>query len=116
MSAPPSVHATSSSAKEPRFVCYICAFHSHVDARGNRAPWAPTLAFLEESACLIADPTAADGFPIFIGADCSNCFKSVCPQCSVFYTKRLCLECGKKIAEYLPSEIQKELEKKWKQT
>lgn len=42
---------------------------------------------------------------IFIGSKCSDCERTVCisPECSIYYTKRYCMECAKKNKDEFPT-------------
>ncbi|XP_071174274.1 cysteine-rich DPF motif domain-containing protein 1-like isoform X2 [Mytilus edulis] len=69
---------------------------------------------LMEDSYLCKDPFSAEGGFITLGSHCSMCQLSVCcsTECSLFYTKRFCIDCCKSKIEQFPQEIQQEILRK----
>ncbi|XP_013399603.1 cysteine-rich DPF motif domain-containing protein 1-like [Lingula anatina] len=98
-----------------KFLCSKCGFCINYDYFGNKPPGADTLLLLEE-AYIMNDPFAENrrGKFIILGSHCSVCSKSVCiaQGCSIFYTKRFCIDCVIKNLSEFPTEVQEEAQKR----
>jgi hypothetical protein len=98
--------------KKGTFVCENCGLSTPFHSFGQTCPFAKSLVLLEE-AFVARDPFNPDPQPLILGSQCTACRRVVCvsSSCSVFYTKRFCIECVKKNLDEFPKEIQQELAK-----
>ncbi|KAK6176806.1 hypothetical protein SNE40_015038 [Patella caerulea] len=98
-----------------QFSCDICKFKANYEYYGSKPSFVKSLVLLEE-AYLMRDPFTSDAGLIILGAHCSTCKKCVCltGECSLFYTKRFCMECVYSNINEFPLEIQEEIRKKQK--
>ncbi|BFZ08277.1 hypothetical protein BsWGS_11316 [Bradybaena similaris] len=92
------------------FTCSSCDFTVDYHYKGRKPPFAKNIVLLEDC-YIMKDPFSTSGGFICVGGNCSLCGCSVCMSndCSLFYTRRLCLKCaGKNIKEF-PLELQQEI-------
>lgn len=96
------------------FVCDLCGLNSPFTYYGQKPPNTRAIVLLEE--CFVTkDPFSPDKEKFLIlGSTCSLCNKCVCvgADCSLFYTKRFCLQCVNKHLDQFPDQIRAELAKK----
>ncbi|XP_033647650.1 cysteine-rich DPF motif domain-containing protein 1-like [Asterias rubens] len=97
-----------------QFQCDVCDFKSPYDYYGSKPPFVHAAVSLKEEVYILKDPFVAEKRHITVGSHCSICRKAVCAgqDCSLFYTKRFCLQCVKENITEFPNEIKKELERK----
>lgn len=95
------------------FICYKCNLKAKVDYFGKQPPFAKSMRLTEDT-YIMRDPFSSDTGMISLGSHCALCTKSICasPECSIFYTKRFCVQCAVENALEFPSEIQQELRKR----
>ncbi|XP_076007805.1 cysteine-rich DPF motif domain-containing protein 1 [Genypterus blacodes] len=105
------------STNEPpqkTFTCRSCGLSSPFTYYGQKPPNTRAIVLLEE--CFVTrDPFNPDREKFLVlGSNCSLCSVPVCvgSDCSLFYTKRFCVQCVNKHLEQFPSQIQAELAKK----
>ena len=92
------------------FSCSTCDFAVDYHYKGRKPPFAKSIMLLED--CFIMkDPFSTSGGYICVGGICSVCSKTVCMSntCSIFYTRRFCLDCVNHQIHEFPKEIQMEL-------
>ncbi|TKS90955.1 Cysteine-rich DPF motif domain-containing protein 1 [Collichthys lucidus] len=108
---------TTSEAPQKIFTCQVCDLSSPFTYHGQKPPNTRAIVLLEE--CFVTrDPFSPDREKFLVlGSSCSLCGVRVCvgPDCSLFYTKRFCLQCVNKHLDQFPQQIQAELAKKKKQ-
>uniref|UniRef100_A0A3B4BMG2 Cysteine-rich DPF motif domain-containing protein 1 n=1 Tax=Periophthalmus magnuspinnatus TaxID=409849 RepID=A0A3B4BMG2_9GOBI len=96
------------------FVCELCGLSSPFSYYGQKPPNTRAIVLLEE--CFVTkDPFSPDKEKFLIlGSTCSVCSKCVCAgaDCSLFYTKRFCVQCVNKHLDQFPHQIRAELAKK----
>uniref|UniRef100_A0A1A8RA66 Cysteine-rich DPF motif domain-containing protein 1 n=2 Tax=Nothobranchius TaxID=28779 RepID=A0A1A8RA66_9TELE len=96
------------------FTCQLCGLSSPFTYYGQKPPNTRAIVLLEE--CFVTkDPFSPekDKF-LVLGSTCSLCSLRVCvgSDCSLFYTKRFCVQCVNKHLDQFPQQIQAELTKK----
>lgn len=72
-----------------------------------------------EECFVIRDPFSPDKEKFLVlGSKCSLCSTTVCagPECSLFYTKRFCMQCVNQHLDQFPRQVQAELVKKKQST
>ncbi|XP_029016628.1 cysteine-rich DPF motif domain-containing protein 1 [Betta splendens] len=96
------------------FTCQLCGLSSPYTYYGQKPPNTRAIVLLEE--CFVTrDPFSPDRDKFLVlGSTCSLCNTCVCvgSDCSLFYTKRFCMQCVNKHLDQFPSQIQTELAKK----
>lgn len=78
------------------FKCQLCALTAPYSYVGQKPPDTQAVVLLEES-YIMKDPFSSDKARFLIlGSRCSVCSRLVCvgPECSLFYSKRVCLPCS----------------------
>ncbi|KAG7454789.1 hypothetical protein MATL_G00263580 [Megalops atlanticus] len=99
------------------FTCELCGLSAPFSYYGQKPPNTRAIVLMEE--CFVMkDPFCPEKEKFLVlGSNCSLCHKTVCvgAECSLFYTKRFCLQCVREHVEHFPRQIQTELGKK-KQT
>ncbi|XP_034019498.1 cysteine-rich DPF motif domain-containing protein 1 [Thalassophryne amazonica] len=96
------------------FTCQLCNFSSTFTYYGQKPPNTRAIALLEDC-FLTRDPFSPDhGKFLVLGSLCSLCGTPVCvgSDCSLFYTKRFCMQCVNKHLDQFPRQIQAEVAKK----
>lgn len=98
-----------SFSKKGTFVCGRCNFSGSVFGFGRVCPFSSGIVFLEDT-YIGRDPFSPDPKPLILGSNCVVCNIPVCvsQSCSVFYTKRYCVECFKQNISKFPQELVKE--------
>ncbi|KAM9846039.1 cysteine-rich DPF motif domain-containing protein 1 [Aulostomus maculatus] len=96
------------------FNCQLCGFTSPFTYYGQKPPNTRAIVLLEE--CFVTkDPFSPDKEKFLVlGSSCSVCGVCVCvsSDCSLFYTRRFCVQCVNKHLDQFPHQIQAELAKK----
>uniref|UniRef100_A0A3P9JYE8 Cysteine-rich DPF motif domain-containing protein 1 n=1 Tax=Oryzias latipes TaxID=8090 RepID=A0A3P9JYE8_ORYLA len=96
------------------FTCHLCGFSTAFTYYGQKPPNTRAIVLLEE--CFVTrDPFSPDKEKFLVlGSTCSLCKTCVCvgSDCSLFYTKRFCMQCVGKHLDQFPHQIQAELAKK----
>lgn len=95
------------------FECSSCHFTSPYDYFGKRPGFLKSVVLLEE-AFIMKDPFTPENRHLTVGGHCSECKKAVCVKmnCSIFYTRRFCIECVTRHWEEFAQEVQQEISKK----
>ncbi|KAM6896421.1 cysteine-rich DPF motif domain-containing protein 1 [Lycodopsis pacificus] len=105
---------TTSLTPQKTFTCQLCGLSSPFTYYGQKPPNTRAIVLLEE--CFVTqDPFSPDKEKFLVlGSTCSLCSTCVCvgPDCSLFYTKRFCMQCVNKHLKQFPLQIQAELAKK----
>ncbi|XP_035475796.1 cysteine-rich DPF motif domain-containing protein 1 [Scophthalmus maximus] len=105
------------TSRQKTFTCQSCGLDSPYSYYGQKPPNTRAIVLLEE--CFVTkDPFCPekDTF-LVLGSTCSLCSRCVCvgSDCSLFYTKRFCVQCVNEHLEQFPPQIQAELAKKKQQ-
>lgn len=106
-----TVNQQTGSHVANEFECLVCGevykYRTFCKGRNDK-----TQCLLLEEVFHMDDPfEESSKVPFVVGGICTLCNKTVCvdPKCSVFYTKRFCLECVKRNPESFPKELLKDL-------
>ncbi|XP_041637019.1 cysteine-rich DPF motif domain-containing protein 1 [Cheilinus undulatus] len=104
----------TSEPRQKSFTCHLCGLSSPFTYYGQKPPNTRAIVLLEE--CFVTrDPFNPDQEKFLVlGSSCSLCSMRVCvgSECSLFYTKRFCMQCVNKHLDQFPHQIQAELAKK----
>ncbi|XP_056133745.1 cysteine-rich DPF motif domain-containing protein 1 [Lampris incognitus] len=96
------------------FTCRLCSMTTPFTYYGQKPPNTRAIVLLEE--CFVTkDPFSSEKEKFLVlGSTCSLCNIPVCvgTECSLFYTKRFCMQCVKKHLDQFPRQIQTELAKR----
>jgi len=95
------------------FCCSLCRTTYKYENFGRLTEKKSNLHLLED-VFYMKDPFSNKNLlPLMLGGVCSVCNQVVCMAntCSLFYTKRFCMECIQKNITHFPTEVQKEVEK-----
>ncbi|XP_001358984.2 cysteine-rich DPF motif domain-containing protein 1 [Drosophila pseudoobscura] len=102
------------------FHCSACDMHELVHYFGRQPPFALGIKYLEDT-YVMRDPfqpppprwQSKPEYYIAMGSKCSSCSKVVCKDaaCSFYYTRTVCLPCGKAELKEWPVEAQARLRK-----
>lgn len=92
------------------FACSFCTLNEKYDYRGTKPPFQKHVIYLEEC-YVMKDPFTAlnQREALVLGGDCYFCKKSVCLDCSIFYTKRFCKICALDNIQDLPLQLHKKI-------
>ena len=92
------------------FQCKNCEFTTHYKYFGKQPPFCREIILLED-AYVVKDPFTREGGFMVIGSHCSLCHSEVCcnQKCSIFYSKRFCMQCCLNHLDEFPSEVQQEI-------
>lgn len=90
--------------------CFCCDLEEHYNYKGTKPPFAKHLTFSEDC-YIMKDPFSppSKGEILLLGADCSVCQKSVCMECSFYYTKRFCKNCALKNIKHFPPKFENKI-------
>ncbi|XP_028305110.1 cysteine-rich DPF motif domain-containing protein 1 isoform X1 [Gouania willdenowi] len=109
---------TTNDPPDQMFTCQLCGLSSPFTYYGQKPPKTRAIVLLED--CYVTkDPFSPDKEKFLVlGSTCSLCSTCVCvsPECSLYYTKRFCMQCVNKHLEQFPLQIQTELAKKKQST
>lgn len=96
------------------FLCEMCGLTESYNYYGCKPPFHKDITFLE-NCYIMKDPFQSAGTKSFLllGSECVACKRVVCQasSCSIFYTKRFCLDCARTCIEEFPPEMQKRIGK-----
>ncbi|PWA27024.1 cysteine-rich DPF motif domain-containing protein 1 [Gambusia affinis] len=105
---------TATETPQNLFSCQLCGLSTSYTYYGQKPPNTRAIVLLEE--CFVTkDPFSPDKEKFLVlGSACSLCNMCVCvgPDCSLFYTKRFCMQCVNKHLDQFPHQIRAELAKK----
>ncbi|KAL4625067.1 cysteine-rich DPF motif domain-containing protein 1 [Arapaima gigas] len=110
------MESASSAGGGTQFLCELCGITAPFSYYGQKPPGTRAVVLLEEC-FLMKDPFRPEKEKFLIlGSSCSLCRRTVCvgTECSLFYTKRFCLQCVSKHLDQFPQQIQAEVAKKKK--
>ncbi|CAM9565548.1 unnamed protein product [Discosporangium mesarthrocarpum] len=96
------------------FQCQLCRQEFRTDFLGRRPPYCPQLVFTEDVFCVrdpfvsraIVESSHGSCLPTVVGGVCSVCGLTVCTECSLFYTTRVCGPCAQRHRSVFPQELQ----------
>ncbi|KAA0201797.1 hypothetical protein HAZT_HAZT003523 [Hyalella azteca] len=96
------------------FSCSCCGLTERYAYFGRNPRFLKNIVFLEDC-YVIEDPFSGarnDSFTV-TGSHCVACSARVCqsPDCSVFYSKRFCLNCARKNIHEMPTEMRVKINK-----
>lgn len=95
------------------FLCESCGLREPYHYYGQKPKFQKGVTFLEGS-YLMKDPFQEPGKQsfLFLGAECLACKRTVCQseECSIFYTKRFCIDCAKSSIDEMPKEMKKKIQ------
>lgn len=104
----------SKEEKGGTFLCQACGLVETYQYYGRKPPFHKGVTFLEDC-YLLRDPFQSDsgGSFLLLGAECTACGRVVCQAttCSIFYTKRFCLNCATATIEEFPTEMHQRIKK-----
>lgn len=121
----PGTSKESKQYEEPEmidFICSSCSMQEKCHYKGKAPYFAKNINFTEDC-YVMKDPFSPPPGPetkksfteyfLVVGADCSNCNKSVCKgsECSIYYSKTFCLECVQMRIKEFPLEVQTKIKK-----
>ncbi|KAK6315025.1 hypothetical protein J4Q44_G00145540 [Coregonus suidteri] len=108
------MESSTDGVHQNMFTCHLCSLSTPFTYYGQKPPNTRAIVLLEE--CFVTkDPFSPDRERFLIlGSNCSLCHITVCvgTGCSLFYTKRFCMQCVNKHLDQFPPHIQAELAKK----
>ncbi|XP_034145933.1 cysteine-rich DPF motif domain-containing protein 1 isoform X2 [Esox lucius] len=92
---------TTDGVSQNTFTCHLCSLSTPFTYYGQKPP---------NTRAIVPD---REKF-LILGSNCSLCHIPVCvgTGCSLFYTKRFCMQCVNKHLDQFPPQIQAELAKK----
>eukprot|EP00117_Sycon_ciliatum_P033269 scpid69788/ scgid25638/ UPF0595 protein C22orf40 homolog len=108
---PVAVGDPSSQPESNRFECERCQRSFTYQYFGSEPTFCKEIK-LKEDAFVSRDPFSYDRHAfLLMGGMCCICSTPVCmaPACSLFYTRRFCLQCVRQHQARFPTEIQTEL-------
>lgn len=104
----------SKDEKGGTFHCQGCGLTETYHYYGRKPPFHKGVTFLEDC-YLLRDPFQSDsgGSFLLLGAECTACSRVVCQAttCSIFYTKRFCVNCANATIEEFPPEMHQRIRK-----
>ncbi|KAK7016801.1 Cysteine-rich, DPF motif domain containing 1 [Halocaridina rubra] len=103
---------SKTSEEEKCFRCEVCGLQETYHYYGKKPPFNKNVTFLEDC-YLLQDPFQSWGSESFLllGSSCTVCKRVVCQStaCSIFYTKRFCIDCAKSQSDEFPPEVRNRL-------
>ncbi|KAK8749142.1 hypothetical protein OTU49_015697 [Cherax quadricarinatus] len=104
----------SKNEKGGTFLCEACGLTETYHYYGCKPPFHKGVTFLE-NCYVLRDPfqNGSGGSFLLLGGECTSCSRVVCQDtsCSLFYTKRFCLNCANANIEEFPPEIHQRIKK-----
>ena len=103
--------------KKVQFHCSLCGLCEVCQYKGTNPPFVKNLMEFTESCYVMVDPFTprqANRFGnnfLVLGGECSSCNVSVCVECSIFFTKRFCVNCAQFNINEFPKDIQSRIVK-----
>ena len=100
--------------KTIQFQCSNCGLCEMCHYFGTSPPFIKkSLEFSEECYVMLDpfspyNPKTANNF-IVLGSECSVCRCTVCVECSIFFTKRICIKCAQFHINEFPQEVQNKI-------
>ena len=102
--------------KKIQFQCSSCGLCEMCHYFGSSPPFVKkSLEFTEDCYVMLDpftpyNPKSANSF-ILLGAECSECRVTVCVECSVYFTRRFCINCAQYNINEFPSDVQSKIVK-----
>ena len=102
--------------KKIQFQCSSCGLCEMCHYFGSSPPFVKkSLEFTEDCYVMLDpftpyNPKSANSF-IVLGAECSECRVTVCVECSVYFTRRFCINCAQYNINEFPSDVQSKIVK-----
>ena len=102
--------------KKIQFQCSSCGLCEMCHYFGSSTPFVKkSLEFTEDCYVMLDpftpyNPKSANSF-IVLGAECSECRVTVCVECSVYFTRRFCINCAQYNINEFPSDVQSKIVK-----
>ena len=102
--------------KKIQFQCSSCGLCVMCHYFGSSPPFVKkSLEFTEDCYVMLDpftpyNPKSANSF-IVLGAECSECRVTVCVECSVYFTRRFCINCAQYNINEFPSDVQSKIVK-----
>jgi len=105
--------SSSTLSPEKVFKCSRCNFSAKYDYFGKNPSFCRTLSALED-VYIMRDPFTEERRAILLGSHCTACTDLVCSsqECSLYYTRRFCLQCVSANQNEFPSQIVMEVKKR----
>jgi len=96
------------------FECSLCHLKEKYDYFGTKPPFCKAVTFADDS-YVMRDPFSSsrdnNANFLLLGSNCAVCYKSVCQDCSIFFTRRICSNCSREKINLLPEELRKKINK-----
>ena len=110
------VDKTKNFDPEIKFSCFKCGLQETCHYFGRNPPFVAKQIQFTEDTFVMRDPftpreTGRAHF-LQIGGNCGKCGRTVCVECSTFYSKRFCNECCAQYLSEFPPEIGTKIQKK----
>ena len=102
--------------KKIQFQCSSCGLCEMCHYFGSSPPFVKkSLEFTEDCYVMLDpftpyNPKSANSF-IVLGGECSECRVTVCVECSVYFTRRFCINCAQYNINEFPSDVQSKIVK-----
>ena len=102
--------------KKIQFQCSSCGLCEMCHYFGSSPPFVKkSLEFTEDCYVMLDpftpyNPKSANSF-ILLGGECSECRVTVCVECSVYFTRRFCINCAQYNINEFPSDVQSKIVK-----
>ena len=104
------------NVEEITFCCYKCGLQETCQYFGCKPPFVKNQVRFAEDSFVMRDPfsprEAGRAHFLLIGGKCGKCKKTVCIECSIFYSKRFCYDCCSQYLSEFPPEIGTKVQKK----
>ena len=110
-----TIDKTDNCDSDIKFSCFICGIQEICHYFGRKPPFVIKQIEFVEDTYVMRDPftpreTGRAHF-LQIGGHCGKCERSVCVDCSTFYSKRYCNECCAEYLSEFPPEIGLKIQK-----
>ena len=102
--------------KKIQFQCSLCNLCEMCHYFGSSPPFVRNSLEFSEDCYVMLDPFSAyhpkkaNSF-IVLGAECSACNRTVCVECSIYFTKRFCIKCAQYDINEFPQDVQNRIVK-----
>ena len=98
--------------RDVQFCCARCGLSEMCQYHGRKPQFVRNGLEFSEDCYVMLDPftpyrsKAPNNF-LVLGSDCAGCGETVCVECSLYFTKRICMQCAQFNINEFPSEVQK---------
>ena len=102
--------------KKIQFQCSICGLCEMCHYFGSNPPFVKKCLEFSEECYVMLDPFSpynpktANSF-LVLGSECSLCQATVCVECSIYFTKRFCINCAQFNINEFPQDVQNRIVK-----